>query len=191
MTSKVLALALVFAAAPALAESATESTSQSSNPGLRKRYDPGLSISALTDVRGFEGLDGAATAAGGSLGWAWDLVDLNLAVLQSVGVVGERKPTYLKANIHYAFATFSPVSVVGLTGLDYVLNGPDRQTTRQPGNMIGPELGLGIRVRIFPALDLFADGAVGLWASAPGGPHRMYVEPGMQAGLALHPFASE
>jgi hypothetical protein len=186
---KLLALAVALAAVPAFAEGTSGESSASSNPGLRKRYDPGFAIGAVSDVRGFEGLNGAATSAGASVGWAWDPVDLNLQVMQALAVVGERKPTYLKANIHYAFATFAPVSINGTTGIDYVLHGPDRQTTMQPGNMIGPELGLGVRIRVMPMLDILADATAGLWQSS-GGPHRMYFEPGVQGALQFHPFGS-
>ena len=157
--------------------------------GLRKRYDPGFSAGALTSVRGYEGLDGAAVAAGVDVGWAFDLVDFHLSVQQSLAAVVEHRPTYLGANLEYAFATVGGFSVLGTTGLDLVLDGPDRQTGHAGGDLFGPELGLGARYRVTPLVDVVATATVGLWLPTHG-PRRMFVEPGLTGGLIFHPFAS-
>jgi len=187
-------LAVLLCAAPALADEAPEvsasATAPDATPTFRRRYSPGFAIGALTDVRGYEGLDGAATAAGVGLGYAFDLVSVEAQVLQSFGVVGERKPTYLKANLDFALLTFGGFSVLGTVGLDYVFSGPDRQTSQTPGNLFGPELGLGARYRVMPLFDVVAYWTAGLWA-AVSGPKRMYFEPGLCAGVQFHPFASE
>lgn len=175
-------------AAPAFAQDASATAGDESLASVRRRYSPGFSIGALTDVRGYEGLNGAAAAAGVGLGYAFDLVTIDVQVLQSLAIVGERKPTLLKANFDFALFTFGGFSGLGTVGIDYVFSGPDRQTTSAPGNLFGPELGIGARYRVMPLFDVVAYGTAGLWASASG-PRRMYFEPGLVAGLQFHPFA--
>ncbi|MBS2030911.1 MAG: outer membrane beta-barrel protein [Deltaproteobacteria bacterium] len=212
-----LALATLLVAAPAFAQddepaharpvrpgqsgdSSSNSSSDASSPKgeakteaaptFRKRYSPGFSVGALTVVRSYEGLDGSAFGVGAGVGWAWDLVSVDAQVIQSVAVVGERKPTELKLNADYAFATFGGFSVLGLLGLDYTLNGPDRQTTHVPGNLFGPEMGIGARYRFMPLFDIVA-----YWTAetvaARNGPQRMFFEPGVIAAVQVHPFGSD
>jgi len=159
-------------------------------PVFRKRYSPGFAIGAVTNVRSYEGLDGAAFGVGAGIGWAWDLVSIDGQVIQSLAVVGERKPTELKLNADFAFATFGGFSVLGLVGLDYTLDGPDRQTTHTPGNLFGPEVGLGARYRFMPLFDVVAYWT-GEFVAARNGPQRMFFEPGVIAAIQVHPFGSD
>jgi hypothetical protein len=156
---------------------------------VRQRFDPGLGVAALTDVRAYEGLDGAGSAVGVRVGYVWDLVGVHASYLQGLATVGERRPSFVKAGFDFAFLTVGRFSVIGVAGLDLVLHGPDRQTAAVNSNLWGPELGLGARFRVIPKLDLFASGTAGVWA-ATHGPTRTYFEPGVVAGVQFHPFAA-
>lgn len=176
------ALLLAGASSPARAETSTTT-------GLRKRFDPGVGVGLLSDVRGYEGLDGAGSAAGARVDYAWDLLAVHAAYLQGLATVGERRPAFVKAGFDFAFFTLGRFSVLGVAGVDLVLHGPDRQSATTDGNLWGPEVGLGARFRLLPKVDLFAQGTAGVWA-AMHGPTRTYFEPGAALGVQVHPFAS-
>ena len=179
--------ALLFAALALLPAAASAEGAASGE--LRRRFDPGFGVAALTDVRAYEGLTGAGAAAGVRVGYVWDLVGVHASYLQGLATVGERRPAFVKAGFDFAFLTVGRFSVIGVAGLDLVLHGPDRQTADVDSNLWGPELGLGARFRLLPKLDLFAGGTAGIW-SATHGPTRTYFEPGVVAGVQFHPFAA-
>lgn len=180
---RVLAAAIVLAAAPAFADGADTSAP------LRKRFDPGFGVSALADVRGYE-LGGSAAGAGVGVSYAWDLVGVNLELVQGLSSGSDPKPTFVRGGFDFALFTLSKFSGLGVAGVTFASHGAGAQTDGTGGAMIGPDLGLGARFRATPHLDVFARATAGIWEQTSGS-RRMYFEPGGSVGVRFYPWGSE
>jgi hypothetical protein len=185
---KAAAALALLSAAPALAEEASATSAAPEEWTPRKRYDPGLGVWVSGEARGYEGLDGAASAAGLGAGYAFDLVSLRAEYLQGLAAVAERKPMFAKLGADYAFFTLDAFSFLGRVGLTVMLNGPDRQAGTDVKPLVGPEIGFAARYRIFPKLDAFAY-FTSAFVSADA--RRVFWNNGGGLGVAIYPFGSE
>jgi hypothetical protein len=157
---------------------------------MRHRYDPGLGVWAFGEVRGYEGLIGAASGIGINVGYSWDLVDLHAGVIQNVTVVGEGRPTNITAGLDFALFTIGGFSTMLLVNGDYMLSPPMHQAGVGSNSMIGTGIGLGVRYRIGPLVDVFVDGTGEVLRGMPVGA-QFFLEPGVSGGVVFHPFGSE
>ena len=188
----------VLAAAALLPRVAGAAEGKAEKEELRKRYDPGLAIAALYELRGFEGMESRVAGvpalsqqAGLGVGYSFDLVDVRAEALFSLTLVGEKRPIWLKARVEYAFATFGGFSVMGELAPQVVLNAPELQSGSVGGTLFGPELGVSARYRISPMFDAYVTGTGSVLSSLGDGPRRFFFDPGVFAGIAVHPFGKE
>jgi hypothetical protein len=164
----------------------------------RVRYDPGLSLTLLTDVRSYEGLVSAGsgpalnTNLGVGVGYTWDLIDLRGEFQYAATRVGEGHPVFLRVRAEYAFMSLGGFHLMGDLAPTLMLDGPATQAGGTGGKLAGPDLGLSARYRITANFDAFVSASGAFLASLEReGSRRFFFNPGVFLGVQVHPFGKE